>query len=156
MATVGFGDHDHTQCISDALDSARAHCTANGLQFTQVRQRVLEILLAEHKAMGAYDILPILAEEKLGSQPPVVYRALSFLVKNGFAHRIEALNAYIACAHLGRRHAPAFLICRSCKTIAETDADIANSHLNDAAKQAGFVIDRVVVEAEGLCPACAA
>lgn len=137
------------------MAAAEARCSQKGLQFTRVRRRVLEILLSEHKAMGAYDILPILAKEGLGSQPPVAYRALDFLVRNGLAHRIELLNAYIACAHLGHAHAPAFLICRDCRLVAETDAEFTQSKLDAAAKSAGFVVERKVVELEGLCPSCA-
>jgi Fur family zinc uptake transcriptional regulator len=81
---------------------------------TPVRRRVLEILLAQHRALGAYDILDTLREEGLGSQPPVADRALDFLIKNGFAHKIERLNAFIACTHLGQSHTPAFLICWNC------------------------------------------
>jgi Fur family zinc uptake transcriptional regulator len=51
--------------------------------------------------MGAYEVLDGLREAGFGSQPPVAYRALDFLVANGFAHKIERLNAFIACAHPG-------------------------------------------------------
>lgn len=151
---IGFHSHDHDKCIADTLSAAEDRCAEEGLQFTPVRRRVLEILLAEHRALGAYDILPVLADEGLGSQPPVVYRALDFLVKNGLAHRIELLNAYIGCAHLGRAHAPAFLICRVCRAVAEADAGPARTRLAEAARAAGFTVERSVVELEGLCPAC--
>ena len=151
MSTIGFHRHDHDHCITDTMARAQALCAEEGLQFTPVRQRVLEILLAEHRALGAYDILPMLAEDGLGSQPPVAYRALDFLVKNGLAHRIELLNAYIACAHLGRAHRPAFLICRGCGSVAEAEAP---APLADSAGATGFHVETTVVEAEGLCPQC--
>jgi Fur family zinc uptake transcriptional regulator len=136
------------------LAQAEAHCASVGLRMTPVRRRTLEILLAEHRALGAYDVLGRLAAEGLGSQPPVAYRALDFLVKAGFAHKIEALNAYTACVHPGVDHSPAFLICRSCQTVAETDTAPAKGRLGDAARAAGFVIEHTVVEATGLCPDC--
>ena len=151
-----FDPHDHAHCIADALQTAEAQCQRRKLQFTPVRRRVLEILLREHRALGAYDILEVLAADGMGSQPPVAYRALDFLVSNGFAHRIEGLNAYAACAHPGDDHVPAFLICRACRTVAETRAGLDQGQLGDAAEANGFVIERMVVEAEGLCPACAA
>jgi len=154
MSAIGFGQHDHAHCITDTLRTAEAHCREHKLQFTPVRRRVLELLLQQHRALGAYDILPQLAAEGLGSQPPVAYRALDFLVRNGLAHRIERLNAYAACAHLGRAHAPAFLICRDCHQIAEADGEQANSALRQAAEASGFVIERIAIEVEGLCPAC--
>ena len=154
MSALGFSPHDHTTCVASTLERAEAHCAEVGLRLTPVRRRALELLLAEHKAMGAYELLAELAAEGLGGQPPVVYRALNFLVKAGFAHKIEALNAYIACAHLGACERPAFLICTSCKAVAEADTSPTLTRLNDAASQAGFEIKRTVVEAEGLCPTC--
>ncbi len=154
MTTLGFHDHDHDACVSTTLARAVEHCKETGLRLTPVRRRALEILLAEHRALGAYDLLAVLAKEGLGAQPPVAYRALDFLVKAGFAHKIEALNAYIACAHLGADHAPAFLICRNCRIVAEADTSQTPGRLGDAARDTGFIIERTVVEATGLCPAC--
>ncbi len=154
MSTVGFRHHDHRHCVETALAKTREKCAANKLQLTPVRRRVLEILLEKHKAMGAYDILAILAAEGLGSQPPVVYRALDFLVQNGFVHRIERLNAYAACAHPTHEHVPAFLICRECRTVAEAETELTQGRLGAAASTSGFRIERIVVEAEGLCPDC--
>lgn len=151
---IGFQCADHGACMSTMLAQAQQHCTAMGLRLTPVRHRTLEILLAEHRALGAYDVLALLAAEGLGTQPPVAYRALDFLVKAGFAHKIEALNAYTACVHPGQDHTPAFLICRNCQTVAEADTGLTKGRLGDAARTAGFVIERTVVEATGLCPDC--
>ncbi len=154
MDSIGFEPHDHTSCISSCIETVAAQCKAQKLQFTPVRKRVLEILLQEHRALGAYEILDRLREEGLGSQPPVAYRALDFLVSNGFAHKIERLNAFIACTHPGEDHAPVFMICRLCKSVAEAQAVPTNGQLGQAARDAGFQIERTVVEAEGLCPKC--
>ncbi|ETX28682.1 transcriptional repressor [Roseivivax isoporae] len=155
MRTTGFERHDHAACIATGVATAERHCAAAGLQLTPVRRRVLEILLERHRAMGAYDILDVLREEGLGSQPPVAYRALDFLVTHGFAHRIEHLNAFVACTHPQRRdHTPAFLICRVCDRVAEAETDLADGRLARSADAAGFVIERAVLEAEGICPAC--
>ncbi len=156
MHTLGFAKHDHHHCIDGALAAAETHCAANGVQFTPLRRRVLEILLQKHRAMGAYEILDILREEKLGSQPPVAYRALDFLVAHGFAHKIERQNAFIACAHPAEEHAPVFLICRGCSKVAEAHTDLSDGRLGQAADAVGFTIERMVVEVEGLCPNCRA
>ena len=154
MDPLGFEPHDHAGCIDGCIASVDAQCKAQGLQFTPVRKRVLEILLQEHRALGAYEILDRLREEGLGSQPPVAYRALDFLVKNHFAHKIERLNAFIACTHPGEKHAPIFMICRQCNTVAEAHTNPSKGQLGQAARDAGFHIERTVVEAEGLCPKC--
>ncbi|MBF9060863.1 transcriptional repressor [Rhodobacterales bacterium HKCCSP123] len=152
---VGFTSHDHAHCVESALAGAEARCAEEGLRFTPVRRAALECLLQEHRALGAYEVLDRLREGGFGSQPPVAYRALEFLVSHGFAHRIERLNAFIACAHPGATHSPAFMICRNCAAVAEAQATPARGALGDAARAVGFTIERTVVEAEGLCPACA-
>lgn len=154
METIGFNQHDHAHCIEDGMAAADVCCRAAGARLTPARRRVLEILLERHRAMGAYEILDILRDEGLGSQPPVVYRALDFLVGQGLVHRIERLNAFAACAHPGADHTPAFLICRNCDRVAEATSDATKGRLGEAARASGFRIERAVVEAVGLCPDC--
>lgn len=149
--TLGFDSHDHAACVRNALNAAETACTQRSVQLTPVRKRVLEILLESHAAMGAYDVLARLDAEGLGSKPPVAYRALTFLVEQGFVHRIERLNAFVACVHPSAAHDPAFMICRSCGTVAEAQA---NAAMDQAAAQSGFHVEQTVIEAEGLCPSC--
>jgi Fur family zinc uptake transcriptional regulator len=151
---LGFAQHDHRICMSDALTAAEARCAADGLRFTPVRRKVLEILLQNHRALGAYTILDRLREDGFGSQPPVAYRALDFLVANGLAHKIERLNAFIACVHPSHSHTPAFMICRLCDAVAEAQSSPAQGALGKAARATGFRIERTVVEASGICPSC--
>jgi len=155
-APLGFQKHDHVACVEQALAAAEARCAQEGLRLTPVRRKVLEVLLQEHRALGAYAILDVLRETGFGSQPPVAYRALDFLVAHGFAHKIERLNAFVACAHPGAMHSPAFMICRLCEAVAEAQSAPAKGALGDAARAAGFEIERTVVEAEGVCTACSA
>ena len=151
-----FATHDHAHCSSDRMAQAESHLAAKGQRLTPVRRRTLEILLEDHRAMGAYDVLNRLAAEGFGNQPPVAYRALEFLTDQGLAHRIRRLNAFTACMHPGESHAPAFLICRTCNSVAETSAAPVLAALTQAATAIGFEIERSNIEALGLCPACAA
>jgi Fur family zinc uptake transcriptional regulator len=153
-ASVGFTRHDHSACVADALGAAEARCAEAGLRLTPVRRKVLELLLKEHRALGAYAILDLLRDAGFGSQPPVAYRALDFLAEHGFVHKIERLNAFVACAHPNTAHAPAFMICRACDAVAEAQSTPARGALGAAAKAAGFQIEKTVMEAEGLCPDC--
>lgn len=151
MTAVGFENHDHNSCITTGLATVEGQCAARKLQLTPVRRRVIEILLNEHRAMGAYEILDVLRKEGLGSQPPVAYRALDFLVSHGFAHKIERLNAFVACMHPGEPHSPAFLICQDCDGVVETGCD---TPIDTIAQDAGFTVERTVIEALGHCPNC--
>ena len=149
-----FQHHDHRHCAGDNLARAEALMAERGARLTPVRKRVLEILLEAHKALGAYDVLQRLAAEGYGNQPPVAYRALDFLVEQGLAHRIQRLNAFTACMHAGEAHAPAFLICDRCATVAEAPVAPIRAALEATAAEMGFAVDRVSLEATGLCPAC--
>ena len=151
---AAFAQHDHGHCAADVLARAEVLAADQGARLTPVRRRVLEILLEDHRAMGAYDVLQRLAAEGFGNQPPVAYRALDFLVEQGFAHRVRRLNAFTACMHPGEAHAPVFLICRGCDAVAEAPAAAVRTALDDAASNVGFAVERTNIEALGLCPSC--
>lgn len=153
-SVTAFRDHDHAACTKPLIETTVELCQKAGLRLTPVRRRTLEILLEAHRAIGAYDVLARLSEEGFGSQPPVAYRALEFLVEHGFAHRIRRLNAFTACHHPGEDHTPAFFICDDCGSVAEMQEMQVHNALRSAADRIGFVIARMNVEVLGTCPAC--
>jgi len=141
--------------VEKNIQEAEYYCKENGLNFTPVRRKVLEILLHKNTAIGAYEILDLLREAGFKNQPPVAYRALDFLVQNGFAHKIEQLNSFIGCTHPGKDHSPAFMICRNCDSVSEEEALIRNFSVSQIASKAGFTVEKAVIEARGLCHSCA-
>lgn len=147
-------DHSGAASVAAILAQAEARARAQGARLTPVRKRVLEILVQAHGALGAYDVLEKLSAEGFGSQPPVAYRALNFLVDHGLAHRIRRLNAFTACAHPDQDHRAAFLICETCNSVTEADAEAVSAALDQAAKAAGFHLTRATIEAVGQCRAC--
>ena len=136
------------------IQEAEQYCKENGLNFTPVRRKVLEILLHKNTAIGAYEILDLLREAGFKNQPPVAYRALDFLVQNGFAHKIEQLNSFIGCTHPGKDHSPAFMICRNSDSVSEEEALTRNFSVSQIASKAGFTVEKAVIEARGLCHSC--
>ncbi|MBS9717388.1 Fur family transcriptional regulator [Pseudohalocynthiibacter aestuariivivens] len=151
---LAFCSHDHAVCTKAALAHADHLAVDKALRLTPVRRRTLEILLEAHQALGAYDVLERLAEDGFGNQPPVAYRALEFLVEHGFAHRIRRLNAFTACMHPDHAHKPVFFICKSCAVVAETAGTDVQIAVEKAAQSFGFQVDRMNLEAVGLCPTC--
>lgn len=156
MALLAFAKHDHSECHDAAIADAKQICKARSVRLTPVRERVLDLLWQAHQPVRAYDILEILAAEGFGSQPPVVYRALYFLIEQGFVHKIERLNAYLACDCPGDDHGAKFLICTGCHRVAEFDDGAIAKALRKVAEGSGFEIGRATLEVEGLCPDCAA
>jgi Fur family zinc uptake transcriptional regulator len=146
--------HDHRKCVHTALSTAEAVCETRGEKLTPVRKRVLELVWASHRPVGAYALLDSLRADGRSAAPPTVYRALEFLLAQGLVHRVESLNAYLGCAHPAADHAAQFLICRACGTAAELEeAEIATA-IDRHAKRAGFAVERRTVEAMGLCAQC--
>lgn len=152
--SVAFEPHDHANCVAQTIATAEALCAERGLRLTPLRRCALEVLASEHKALGAYEVLERMSKEGHPAHPPVAYRALEFLVNLGLAHKIERLAAFIACSRPSGHHRPAFLICRKCRTVAETQVPLGNGALGHAAESLGFHVEQTVVEAEGVCRAC--
>jgi len=148
--------HDHGATTRAAqISEAEQRCSAAGESLTPLRRRVLELLLDQHGPAKAYDLLPLLDNEKT-AKPPTIYRALDFLVRLGLAHRIESLNAFVACDVGACARSTIFLICEQCGAAEEFDAGHALVDLTDAAKRDGFVIRSTMIEAKGLCSQCQA
>lgn len=135
------------------MAEAEARCATLGERMTPPRRRVLELLLAEGEPVKAYDLIARYGADGTAAKPPTVYRALDFLEKQGFAHRIASISAYVACAGGDQAHAAAFLICDCCGVTREF-ATPFDSALDAAARAAGFVVERTTVEAHGRCDAC--
>jgi Fur family transcriptional regulator, zinc uptake regulator len=148
-------DHDHARCRADAMAHAEALCAERGERLTPMRRRVLEILAASHKPLGAYEIVDAAAAHGPRPAPITVYRALDFLRENGLVHRIESRNAFVAC---GRNHPSdalvAFLICDRCGAVGEAPAAAAAQSLAAAAQGAGFAPNLSVIEITGTCSHC--
>ncbi len=149
----------HLSCSTEdtvsALADAEATCLSKGVRLTPIRRRVLELLLRASSPVKAYDLMDNLDGDG-AAKPPTVYRALDFLLELGFAHKIESLNAFVACGHRDHRHAAAFLICLKCESTQELHATSTFAALEAESKNVGFKIDHAVVEVRGVCDACRA
>ena len=106
--------------------------------------------------LSAYGILDLLREDGFRA-PPQVYRALDKLVEAGLVHRLESLNAFVACRHKDRDDHPAtaFAICDRCGTVVEITATDVQGLLASLAERASFVLAKSTIELRGLCSACA-
>ena len=149
-------DHDHERCTADALAHAEALCAQRSQRLTPIRRNVLEVLLASHKPLGAYEIMDRVAPRGSRPAPITIYRALEFLRANGLVHRIESRNAFVACVHA---HAAGdlvvFLICERCGAVGEASSPEVAATLRTAARGAGFTPKSPVIEISGICTHCA-
>ncbi len=119
---------------------------------TTPRRRVIELLLEAGQPVKAYDLMAAFTPG--GAKPPTVYRALEFLERQGLVHRIQSLNAYVACRREGG-HDAAFLICDCCGVTREVEPQSTETLTRQAAA-ADFAISGVMLEVHGLCADCRA
>ena len=142
--------------VEAQLDAAALACARQGAQLTALRRLVLALIVQAEGPLTAYQLLDRLKETRRRAAPPTIYRALEFLLQQRLIHKVERLNAFVACAESGpHEHAAQFLICRRCGTVAEIEDDAIADALERAAERAGFHPARAVVEIDGTCAACA-
>ena len=160
--------HDHVHDAPSFVDAVERACRDRGLRLTPIRARVLGLIARQGKPIKAYDLLEQLRadnartdksddEESTGAAaPPTIYRALDFLLANGFIHKLESINAFVACHHPNAaQHSVPFLICDRCHSATELeDAGIVAS-LDAAARALGFAPQAQTLEVHGLCAKCA-
>ena len=147
-----FQKHDHNICSEHYKVSIDKYCHENNIQLTPLRQKVLEILIRDHKPLGAYEILDILSKEGFSSSPPIAYRVLDFLIEKGLVHKIQGLNSFIACSYAGCIHFPAFVICRKCENVAEIKGE--ENFPKAPSVSLDFKIENAMIEILGICSNC--
>ena len=122
---------------------------------TKNQALVLNSLKDVKGPLSAYSILDKLRDK--GFKAPLqVYRALDKLTECGLVHRLESLNAFIACndASCADSRATAFVICDSCEVVQEmSDVSIAN-FMEILARKASIKALRSNIELHGICNDC--
>jgi len=106
--------------------------------------------------LTAYAILDELRVE--GFRAPLqVYRALERLQDYGLVHRLESLNAFVACSHpnCAKHESAAFAICETCGHVTEFSSEDALAGLRSWADSTGFSPVKTTIELRGTCGKCA-
>ena len=157
-------DHDH-DCTNPAghvhdaggyVQAVERACAERGVRLTPLRAQVLGMIAAAGKPVKAYDLLDRMKDENGSSAPPTVYRALDFLLEQGFIHRLASINAFVGCHHPNQRHSVPFLICDQCQGATELEDKRIPQLLDTQARALGFAPRAQTLEVHGLCAQCAA
>lgn len=144
-----------TMISQKLLAQAQLVCTKRGVRFTTAREQVFTLLTKIEGAIGAYDLLEKLQSVDPSAKPATVYRALDFLSKQGFVHKIESINAFVLCHHFGDcDHPVQLLICDTCGHVEEIQSNNLDLALRTMADASGFTISHQIVEAHGKCQTC--
>jgi Fur family zinc uptake transcriptional regulator len=116
---------------------------------------IVEALRGAGRPVSAYELIDQLREQAVLA-PQTVYRALDRLIATGAAHRLETLNAFVACSHTRHEGRAVFAICESCGTVDEFDEPKAVDCLAAWAKRAKFSVREMTLELRGRCSDCVA
>jgi Fur family zinc uptake transcriptional regulator len=117
---------------------------------------IVEALRDVGRPVSAYELIEEL-RSKASLAPQTVYRSLDRLIAEGQAHRLESLNAFVACRHASHEGETAvFAICNDCGTVSEFDEPAAVDRLAAWARKAKFAVDRMTLELRGRCRECIA
>ena len=112
---------------------------------------ILDVLRQRHGPVSAYDVLDTLRKDHEKISPPTIYRALSALTKRGHVHRIESLNAFMACKCGQHQHTSILSICEECGCVEESVAPDVLKELSSVIGKSGFSPMRHVIEVHGTC-----
>lgn len=128
----------------------------NEQNLTKNQDLVLNQLGKSKTPMSAYDLLDKLRDKGLKA-PLQIYRALDKLTELGLAHRLESLNAFVACAHPNchENELIAFGICENCNKVWEFSDEEVSKRLDLWAKARDFTPLKTSLEIRGICAKCA-
>jgi Fe2+ or Zn2+ uptake regulation protein len=87
---------------------------------------IVEALRGVGRPVSAYELIDSL-REKATLAPQTVYRSLDRLIADGQAHRLESLNAFVACRHPAHEGAAVFAICDDCGIVTEFESRLRSS-----------------------------
>ena len=125
------------------------------IKLTKNQYLVMDTLIKAGKPLSAYMILDELRD--VGFRAPLqVYRALKHLLEIGRVHKLESLNAFIACNHVSceKFGATAFVICDKCEQVEEVCDKSVTLFLDQLAKKAKIKMSKSNVELHGICNTC--
>ncbi|MEK1889536.1 MAG: Fur family transcriptional regulator [Phyllobacterium sp.] len=127
-------------------------------ELTKNQALVFKALARAEGPLSAYTILDQLRGE--GFRAPLqVYRALDKLLDYGMIHRLESINAFVACSHPhNHSHShgmTAFAICEKCGQVSEFSDEVITGRVREWTSTNGFRQSKTTIEIRGVCANCA-
>lgn len=143
--------------IQNLLCEIKKVCIQRYVHLTPQRLEVLRVIAQQHNgSISAYGLLNLLRQSSFpNAKPSTIYRALNFLLAQGFIHRIESTNSFVLCQFfLELSHDFSFFICDNCKRVTEQTTTGIVEVLQNTAKITGFIMSHSIIEARGTCFTC--
>lgn len=122
---------------------------------TKNQQLVYNALRKARVPLSAYELLDQLRKHGFRA-PPQVYRAVEKLIELGLIHRLESINAFVACDQPEQSYcSSAFAICDRCSSVIEIPAAKLKKELQSMVEDQSFLPVSSAVEVHGTCSDCA-
>jgi Fur family zinc uptake transcriptional regulator len=129
-------------------------CAENSARLTPIRKMVLEIIYEKNSVLTAYELLKLLKKVRPSAEAMTVYRALEFLEKHHFIHKILSKNAYTACDDPGESHSAQLISCEDCDETKEISAKNLKKIINAILKENHYYSTDKPLEIFGTCQTC--
>jgi len=131
--------------------------TTLATDLTKNQSLVMSTLSDAKGPLSAYTILDELRVH--GFRAPLqVYRALDKLLEFGLVHRLESLNAFVACQHSScegeKKDTVLFTICEKCGSVQELVSEKLVKTMKGLAGEIDFALKESVIELRGVCSSC--
>ena len=127
------------------------------LELTKKQSLVMNLLSEAKGPLSAYKILYDLRDHGFRG-PTQVYRVLEKLLAVGMVHRIESINAFVACQHEKcdekNSEINLFTICKICGNVQELLSNGLKNLVKSLSKDNNFLLKNSVLELNGVCAKC--
>ena len=122
------------------------------------KQSLVMNLLSQAKGpLSAYQLLHDLNDHGFRG-PTQVYRVLDKLLELGMVHRLESMNAFVACqqekCHEKNKEINLFTICKICGSVQELLSNGLKNLVKSLSKDNNFLLKSSVLELNGVCSKC--
>jgi Fur family zinc uptake transcriptional regulator len=114
---------------------------------------VLGLLAARGGTATAYQLLEDLNRQSPHAAPPTVYRALQFLIREGFVRHVSTTSAYRLTGENEGQH-EIFAVCTHCHSVRPLHNAALQQALLDTALTAHFQVEGQQTKIKGICQDC--
>lgn len=125
------------------------------IRSTKLRRAIMDILATQDRPLSIPDLQCLLAEEGMKPHKTSLYRSLEKMSKGGNVHEVilDTSGLYYELQHTHHHHA----LCDVCQKVICVKSDVLKkgvSHLENVARQSGFVPREHHIILKGICSSC--
>ncbi|MDR2300671.1 MAG: transcriptional repressor [Deltaproteobacteria bacterium] len=145
------------ETLKKNLDRLADQCAARGVHLTNLRRLLMGLLLTAEKPVKAYELIERSALQGRRLTPATVYRVLDFLIEHGLVHKVNAINAFVACSDYegALEHHPLILVCPACQKTTEINDPDLSIMVFGKLNSLGYSLKSGSIEIHGHCGLCA-